>query len=136
MRVVLDTSALLVSISRKSPFWPIFESIMLGKYSIVVSTEILLEYEEKITEKSTPAIAENITSGLLNRSNVEVQMIYFNWDLIENDPDDNKFVDCYLAAGADYLVSNDRHFRVLKPEEFPSVKVINVQAFLELVQSL
>lgn len=136
MRVVLDTSALLVSISRKSPFWPIFEGLMLGQYAIAISTEIVLEYEEKIAEKTTPNIAENIILGLLNRSNVEMQAIYFNWNLIEHDPDDNKFVDCYLAAGADFLVTNDRHFKVLNTVEFPQVNLIGIQEFLEMVQDL
>ena len=28
---------------------------------------------------------------------------YYNWNLIKNDPDDNKFVDCAVAANAKYI---------------------------------
>ena len=37
---------------------------------------------------------------------------HFRFGLIEQDPDDNKFVDCAIIAGADYIVSEDAHFRI------------------------
>lgn len=55
-------------------------------------------------------------------------LIYFRWNLI-SDPDDNKFVDCYVAAGAHYLISHDSHFSMLKGIAFPRVHVISIQAF-------
>jgi predicted nucleic acid-binding protein len=60
--------------------------------------------------------------------------LYFNWQLIEKDPDDNKFVDCYVAAQAEYLVSNDRHFQVLSPHGFPPVRVVGIERFVEILQ--
>lgn len=59
---------------------------------------------------------------------------YYFWQLIEQDVDDNKFVDCAIACNADYLASNDKHFDVLVPLDFPKVTVIKAQAFLEIVQ--
>ena len=47
--------------------------------------------------------------------------IHYNWRLITIDPDDNKFIDCAVAANADYLVTNDKHFNVLKEIDFPKV---------------
>ena len=51
--------------------------------------------------------------------------------LIEKDNDDNKFVDCAIAAGASFIVSNDRHFDALKTIPFPKVEVIQIQQFVE-----
>ncbi|MBL0263639.1 MAG: PIN domain-containing protein [Leptospiraceae bacterium] len=48
-----------------------------------------------------------------NLSNVEYITQYFKWRLIETDPDDNKFVDCAIAANAEYLATEDNHFQVL-----------------------
>ena len=46
----LDTNILLVSVSSRSPFYPIYHALIHeGIYSLVVSQEILLEYEEVIT---------------------------------------------------------------------------------------
>ena len=46
-------------------------------------------------------------------------MLDFN--LIQKDPDDNKFVDCAITAGARYIVTEDHHYDVLKWKDFPGL---------------
>ncbi len=46
-----------------------------------------------------------------------------------SDPDDNKFVDCAIIANADYIVSDDSHFKVLKDIPFPVVRVLSLEQF-------
>jgi len=41
------------------------------------------------------------------------QETYIHFGLITVDVDDNKFVDCAVAADAEYIVTNDKHFEVL-----------------------
>lgn len=36
------------------------------------------------------------------------------WLLVEDDPDDNKFVDCAISSNVDFLVSDDRHINKLR----------------------
>jgi putative PIN family toxin of toxin-antitoxin system len=136
MKVVLDTSALIASFAKNSPFRPIYSALLEGKYELAVSTEILLEYAEKVEEKTTPSVSHNLLELLTVLPNVRLQEIFYNWNLIASDPDDNKFADCYIAASADYLVSNDRHFSVLKPDDFPPVQVIRMEAFMEVLAGL
>ena len=57
----------------------------------------------------------------------------FKWNLITTDPDDNKFVDCALNAGADYLVTNDKHFNILKEIDFPQIKVVDIEIFRRII---
>ena len=57
----------------------------------------------------------------------------YKWNLITADTDDNKFVECALNAGADYIVTNDKHFNVLKNIDFPRISVIDIDAFRELI---
>ncbi len=54
---------------------------------------------------------------------------FFKFNLIDADPDDNKFVDCAIAAGARFLVSNDHHYDVLKNTKYPRVEVISLSEF-------
>lgn len=54
------------------------------------------------------------------------------WELIKTDPDDNKFIDCYIAGSADALVGNDKHFDILHQINFPMVKVLKYEAFESL----
>ena len=56
-----------------------------------------------------------------------------NFHLITADPDDNKFVDCALNAGADFIVTNDRHFNVLKNIDFPKINVIDIDTFKSII---
>ena len=136
MKVILDTSALVASFPKRSPFYLIYSALWAGKYDLAVSTEILLEYAQKIEEKTTPSISHNFLELLALLPNVHSQVIYYNWNLMTNDPDDNKFVDCYIAAGADYLVSNDRHFNVLKSNDFPPVQLLSMEAFIEMLSNM
>jgi predicted nucleic acid-binding protein len=55
----------------------------------------------------------------------------FRFNLITADPDDNKFVDCAIVANADYIVSQDNHFNVLKKIDFPKLNVIRIEEFVK-----
>ena len=78
------------------------------KFDLVLSTEIILEYEEKLGDFYSPVYAETIIQVIINLPNlVYVNPVSFNWQLIDRDPDDNKFVDAYVAAGADFIISDD-----------------------------
>ena len=55
---------------------------------------------------------------LLAGSNTSFHSIYYNFGLVGKDPDDNKFADTYLAANADYLVSNDTQLLQLNKLSF------------------
>ncbi|MBV6440439.1 MAG: putative toxin-antitoxin system toxin component, PIN family [Haliscomenobacteraceae bacterium CHB4] len=135
MRIVIDTNVLLSSISRKSQFRLIFDKILDNSITLAVSHDILLEYEEIIAKKSSPEVAANILRGFEDRPNIEYIDIFFNWNLIELDPDDNKFVDCYVASGAEYLVTNDHHFDILSPNAFPPVYIVSIEEFMEIIQT-
>lgn len=119
-------------IGRKSPYRWIFEEILNEKLTICVSSEILLEYEEILEQLTTPEIARNVMSFLSVYPSVEKIDVYYNWDVIEADPDDNKFVDCAVAGEASYLVSNDRHFNIIRELDFPYVRVLKGKEFEEV----
>ncbi|GAB3973193.1 hypothetical protein GCM10028806_26660 [Spirosoma terrae] len=134
MRVVLDINVLLISLPVSSSYRPIFDALRAGRFELVVSNDILFEYHEKLAEKTSPSIADNVIKLLLSLENCILQSIYFEWGLIESDADDNKYVDCALAANALHLVSEDRHFSILRSIDFPQVSVIRIDEFLRLIQ--
>ncbi|WP_373512054.1 putative toxin-antitoxin system toxin component, PIN family [Persicitalea sp.] len=133
MRLVLDTNSLLVCIGRLSKFRPIFDALLEGRIQLLISNEILNEYVEKLQEKTNLIVAENIANFLLRSPDVERIDIYFNWSIISEDVDDNKFVDCALNGRADYLVTDDKHYNLLKSRGFPVVNIIRTQDFLKLI---
>lgn len=128
--VVLDTNCLLQMLGFHSPYRVLWTDFMAYRYTLCISNEILHEYEEILSQKASPLVAEMFLRVLSRSKNVIRKDPYFNFNLIENDKDDNKFVDCAIVCGADYIVSNDSHFRCLEKISFPSVRVITLDAFV------
>ena len=129
--VVIDTNCLLQVIARKSPYRPIWDAFLNGEFDLCVSNEILDEYQEVLEQQITPTIAENLVLLILNKKNTRFVDPHFRLNLIEADPDDNKFVDCAFAAGADYLVSEDSHFNVLRAMPFPQLNLVTLDEFMQ-----
>ncbi|MGB3848458.1 MAG: putative toxin-antitoxin system toxin component, PIN family [Tunicatimonas sp.] len=132
MKVVVDTNCLLASFSKKSPYRWLFNSILHGELTLVFTTDILLEYEEIISRETSREVAQNLVKLLIDlRAREQIEVYYF-WNLIPQDPDDNKFVDCAIAANADYLITHDRHYNILQTVEFPKVRVATLPEFLSI----
>lgn len=129
MRVVIDTNCLIASIPRKNPEYWLYKAFRNGVFDWVISNEILNEYEEKLADFYSAQTAELVTKILLVASNVILTEPFFKWGLISVDPDDNKFADLAISSNASYLVSNDRHFQVLKDIDFPVVNVVSLEEF-------
>lgn len=129
--VVIDTNCLLQIISRKSPYRSIWDAFLAGRFDLCVSNDILEEYQEILGQQITPSVAENIVLLILNRENVQLVDPHFRMGIITADPDDNKFVDCAFAAGADYLVSEDSHFDVLRSTPFPQLNLVTLDEFMQ-----
>ena len=136
MKIVLDTNIVLVSIPTVSPYRIIYDSLLERKYELIISQEILLEYEEIVLLRANRIIADNVIGMLLTLENVLKQDIYYKWNLIKADMDDNKFTDTYIAADADFLVTNDSHFRELRNISFPKINVIDIEAFADILKRL
>jgi putative PIN family toxin of toxin-antitoxin system len=112
-----------------SPYRSVWDKLLSGEYEMVVSTAILLEYFEILAQKTNQSIAENVLKLIVELPNVTFQHIHYHFNLIFHDPDDNKFVDCAIAANVTYIVSNDKHFNMLKQLDYPKVEVIQLENF-------
>lgn len=129
-RIVLDTNCLLQALPSHSPYHKIWSEVMAGRISLCVNSDILDEYEEKLAEKTTPGIARNVLEAITRLHTTIFQQVYFHFGLIEADPDDNKFVDCAVAVDAEYIVTNDTHFNILKQIDWPRLTIIDIKEFM------
>lgn len=127
--IVLDTNCLLQILPSKSPYHQIWDAILAGSVSLCVNTEILEEYEEIIGEKTNSYIAHNIVEAIARLSTTFFQDTYIHFGLIQQDYDDNKFVDCAIASNAEYIVSNDAHFNILKTIPWPKLNVLSLEEY-------
>ena len=130
MNIVLGTNCLLIAISDRSRFHRVWQAFTHGDYTLCVTNEILEEYAEVISRNINERVAQTVIYLIMTLSNVKYIDPHFRFHLITTDPDDNKFVDCAIAANAKFIVTEDHHFEVLKDIPFPRVEVISIEQFL------
>lgn len=129
LRLILDTNVFMVSLAPQYKYRWIYDCLIQGKFDLALSNEILTEYHEQIVLRYGIARTDAQLDYLLLLPNVILINPSFYWQLVENDKDDNKFIDCYLASQSDHIVSNDRHLRGLVADEFPPLSVLSYDEF-------
>ena len=112
--VVLYTNCLIQILGIHSKYRFLWSEFMANGYVLCISNEILHEYEEILSQKASPLVADMFLKVLARSRNVIRKDPYFRFNLIEKDKDDNKFVDCAILCAASYIVSNDAHFKCLQ----------------------
>ena len=104
----------------------------MGRIFYVSQGKILNEYEEILERLAGVDTAKIIIETILNNPHTLLFTPYYHFDLIQSDPDDNKFVDCAVVANAQFIVTEDRHFDAVKRCPFPRIEVIELDSFLEI----
>ncbi len=135
IHAVIDTNCLRASIPPKSPFYDLYRYFEAGRFIWYVSTEILFEYEEILGLTYSEQTAHLVLHTLATAPNTVFAEPAFRWELIQHDPDDNKFSDLAISVNADYLVSNDADYAIFKEIEFPNLTVIGLEEFLTVLRN-
>lgn len=100
-----------------------------------VSNEILEEYAEVIERITDHEFAELAIDVIVNNPYTLFVTPYFHFNLIKEDPDDNKFVDCAVAGNAKFIVSEDSHYNILKTVDFPKVEILGLDDMMKTLYS-
>ena len=133
MKVVIDTNCLLASIPQKSEHHWLYLAFQASQFDWYVSNEIMHEYEEMVAFRFSATAAHFVLSRLDIAPNVIYAEPYFNWQLIESDPDDNKFVDLAVASQVDYLVTNDSDFNSLAAYDYLPLRCVTLNQFRKIL---
>jgi putative PIN family toxin of toxin-antitoxin system len=133
MRLVLDTNSLIQCVSRRSRYHDLWLSFIDGRNQLCVTTEILNEYVEILQRETTENFASIMLEVILNNPNTLFINIFYKFNLITADPDDNKFIDCAIAAQAKYIVTEDHHYNALRDLEFPKVDIIGLDEAMRMI---
>ncbi|UFH56050.1 putative toxin-antitoxin system toxin component, PIN family [Spirosoma sp. KNUC1025] len=134
MIVIIDTNCLLVSLPRRAETRWLFDALLTSTFQLGIPNEILEEYEEIIGNFFTPEVGANVVKALIDRPNAIHVTPYYKWQLIKSDTDDNKFVDCALACGADYIITEDHHFNELDKVPFPKIVHVGLAEFKRILR--
>ena len=135
MRIVIDTNIWVSGLLWKGAPWRLLKLAETGKVQLCIAYPMLLELEEVLRYgrlqprlqklQQTP---DQLVAYALNLSML-FDVSHTTTPIVEDDPDDDIFILCALEAGADYLVSGDKH--LLRLGSYQTVNIITVTVFLE-----
>ena len=132
MIVVLDTNILISAIFWRGTPYKVVLNALKKKYSLYLSPKILNELEEKLRVKfkfPEDKIKNHIEILIEYGEIIEPTV---NINIVKEDPDDNKVLECAVSCNADYIVSGDRHLLNLKG--YKGIKILSAKKFLDLVE--
>ena len=52
-------------------------------------------------------------------------------EIVKEDPDDDKIIECAVEGNVDYLISGDNH--LLKLKQYENIKIVNTTEFLKVL---
>lgn len=135
LRVVLDTNVFIAIVPTKSKHHWLFEAIKNNRLLVLLSSDIVLEYEEQLGVRYQLIVTNQLLQIILLKKNTVLIQPHYFWNLVAADADDNKFVDCAIAGNADFLVTNDKDFNPVKGVAFPKVNIVSLEEFEALFRN-
>ena len=129
IRVVLDTNVLFSAIytHRGNPAF-LIDLVAAGSLTPCVSDAVMEEYEDVLTRPILQPHRVRTRELLRFLTQFAVHVSPGNTLALCSDPDDNRFLECAVAAGAGYLVTgNIRHF----PRHYGNVAIVTPRNLLQ-----
>lgn len=130
MRVILDTNVFVSGIFFSGPPYEILLAWRRGRLTLVVSPEILSEYDRVGLELAREFPAVDLAPAL--------ELLAFKGEVVKapplaervcSDPDDDMFLACAIASGTRTILSGDKALR--KATGYEGIEVLSPREFLD-----
>ena len=138
LKVVLDTNIWLSGIFWRGNPYKIIKLAEQKKIEIFITNAILEELVDVLNKeikfqkhmKNLGYDIEQLIGSILNITKLTSPKERLN--IIKQDPDDNRILECAVSSNADYIISGDKHLLSLK--EFEGIEIIKAKNFLDIVK--
>ena len=137
MKAVLDTNVLVSSfLTPAGVRAKVLEAWEKGKFELVVSEDILAEYERALNYQEVSSRhgmrAEQISEVIAEMKSLATTVKpKQKLTVIQDDPADDKFLECASEAGAEYIISADPHLLNLK--QYEDIQILSPSEFLSCI---
>ena len=132
IKAILDTNVFISGVFWKGPPFEILNAWQEQRFRLAISPPILDEYRrvlDELTRERAMPVLRSVLKIVELRSEM-VEPVSFS-EPVCSDPDDDKFLEAAIAAGADYVVSGDTALLNLKSHH--GVEIIRPSRFLKLL---
>ena len=134
MTVVLDTNVVLSAILFGGKPKRVLEMALSGSIQVAISESLVKELQGVLQRPKfelSAQLVQTIVSEYASIASWIEPSEHFN--VVVDDPSDNSFIDCAVAAKADYLITGDRH--LLNLGTFKMIKIVSVDTFIDVLSS-
>ncbi len=129
IKIVLDTGVLAESFW-DGPARSVIELWKSGELTLCVSQPILREYTQLVSKLGASAREkEEFFSIFVNNPLVATAGSARRVDVVREDPADDMFLDCAVAGGADFVITNDTH--LLELESYRGITIAMPSDFVK-----
>lgn len=134
LKAVIDTNQFVSSlISKQGPSAQLIDRWREQRFILVTSLEIMAEIQRVLEYphiskkyKLKPLDVQSLMTLIEHEAVIIPKLPAVH--IIKDDPDDDKFLACALAARAEYIVSGDQH--LLSLGSYKSISIVTVKEFL------
>jgi putative PIN family toxin of toxin-antitoxin system len=130
--VVFDTNVLVSAVGWRGPEHELYERCRAGELRLAISPELLAELERVLRYPRlgfTEEEIEGFISDLLGHASTASPSRTV--EVVEEDPDDNRVIECALATGARWIVSGDKH--LLGLEEYEGIRIVGAATAVKVL---
>ena len=130
MRIILDTNVFVLGVFFSGPPYEILDAWRRGKLTLVVSPDILSEYDRVGQELASEFPNVDLAPAL--------ELLAFKGEVVKappltervcSDPDDDKFLACAIASGTKTISSGDKALR--KTSGYAGIEVLSPREFVD-----
>jgi len=137
IKVVVDTNIIVSALLRSQSDPALIINLILGEHIILcLSKDIFAEYEEVLARPKFKQLdKKNVKKILRQLKKISLWVSPKKLvNIIKKDPDDNKFLECTLETGADFLITgNLKHFSFKK---FRKTKIVTPLEFINFISKI
>ena len=133
IRVVFDTNVYISALMFGGLPGSLLDLAFLQSFILVISPALMDELDEKLRLKFEVSAEDAAIVRAKLEGNAEIVMPDVVLDVIEDDPDDNRVLECAVKGRANYIVTGDRH--LLKLGTYEAISIVTVRQFLDAAET-
>jgi uncharacterized protein len=135
LKVTADTNVLVSGLAyRRGKPYELIQMARAGEIALTVSQPILDELAVVLARKFSATPADVAEADGIVRGAARVVTPAVTLDVINEDPPDNRILECAVTGGSEYIVTGDKD--LLRLKQYDSIRIVNVANFMAELKGL